>query len=338
MWGDCHIHMILDGVDYRAAFDRHRDQPDDALIHARLADYRERGVAFLRDGGDRWGVGLRAKALAGEYGIDYRSPAFNICRAGHYGAFLGRTFADLSEYRALVAEVKALGGDFIKVMASGLMDFHQLGSLTDTPCDAALMRDLVEETGGLDARGTLAVCLCRMGTLNRLEGDLPAAHSHYEEALALLRALADETGTLESRSNLAYCCSLLGALCKQEGDLPGSRHWLEESAHLRRAIVEESGLIQARRRLARDLYQLGTLPGGDTEALYQAVELWNGLADIKGRTSPDWDERHTAILTLAQHPIAPNPPAGLESAGRRLFEESLALPPALIANPGTPKD
>ena len=143
MWGDCHIHMILDGVDYRAAFDRHRDQPDDALIHARLADYRERGVAFLRDGGDRWGVGLRAKALAGEYGIDYRSPAFNICRAGHYGAFLGRTFADLSEYRALVAEVKALGGDFIKVMASGLMDFHQLGSLTDTPCDAALMRDLV---------------------------------------------------------------------------------------------------------------------------------------------------------------------------------------------------
>lgn len=202
----------------------------------------------------------------------------------------------------------------------------------------ALMRDLVEETGGLDARGTLAVCLCRMGTLNRLEGDLPAAHSHYEEALALFRALADETGTLESRSNLAYCCSLLGALCKQEGDLPGSRHWLEESAHLRRAIVEESGLIQARRRLARDLYQLGTLPGGDTEALYQAVELWNGLADIKGRTSPDWDERHTAILTLAQHPIAPNPPAGLESAGRRLFEESLALPPALIANPGTPKD
>ena len=202
----------------------------------------------------------------------------------------------------------------------------------------ALMRDLVEETGGLDARGTLAVCLCRMGTLNRLEGDLPAAHSHYEEALALFRALADETGTLESRSNLAYCCSLLGALCKQEGDLPGSRHWLEESAHLRRAIVEESGLIQARRRLARDLYQLGTLPGGDTEALYQAVELWNGLADIKGRTSPDWHERHTAILTLAQHPIAPNPPAGLESAGRRLFEESLALPPALIANPGTPKD
>ena len=76
MWGDCHIHMILDGVDYRAAFARHRDRPDDALIHARLADYRERGVAFLRDGGDRWGVGLRAKALAG--GLRHRLPVSGL--------------------------------------------------------------------------------------------------------------------------------------------------------------------------------------------------------------------------------------------------------------------
>src|SRR5699024_133928 len=92
LFGDCHIHMILDGVDYRAAFARHRTAPDEALIRRRLADYAARGVTFLRDGGDRWGVGLRAKALAGAYGIDYRSPAFNICRAGHYGSFLGRTF------------------------------------------------------------------------------------------------------------------------------------------------------------------------------------------------------------------------------------------------------
>lgn len=143
MFGDCHIHMILDGLDYRAAFARHRDGPDETVIRARLAEYAARGVTFLRDGGDRWGVGLRAKALAADYGIDYRSPAFNICRAGHYGAFLGRTFADLAEYRALVAEVKALGGDFIKLMASGLMDFDHYGVLTDTPAEPALLRDLV---------------------------------------------------------------------------------------------------------------------------------------------------------------------------------------------------
>lgn len=140
---DCHIHMILDGVDYRAAIDRHRLAPDDGLIRARLQDYAALGVTYLRDGGDRWGVGLRAKALAAEYGIEYRTPAFNICRAGHYGAFLGESFADLAEYRRLVAQVLALGGDFIKIMASGLMDFHAFGVLTDTPCDAPLLSELV---------------------------------------------------------------------------------------------------------------------------------------------------------------------------------------------------
>ena len=39
--------------------------------------------------------------------------------------------------------VIARGGDFIKLMASGLMDFHTFGALTDTPCDAALLKDLV---------------------------------------------------------------------------------------------------------------------------------------------------------------------------------------------------
>lgn len=143
MYGDCHIHMILDGVDYRAAFARHRERPDDGLIRARLADYAARGVTFLRDGGDRWDVGRRAKTLAGAYGIDYRTPVFNICRAGHYGTFLGRAFADLAEYRALVAEVRDRGGDFVKLMASGLMDFNRLGALTDTPVEPDLMHDLV---------------------------------------------------------------------------------------------------------------------------------------------------------------------------------------------------
>ena len=103
MFGDLHIHMILDGVYYRAAIDAQRDKPRDDLIRARLADYQARGITFLRDGGDAWGVSLRAKALAGEYGIDYRSPAFPIYLRGHYGAFIGRGFSDLSGYRALLA-------------------------------------------------------------------------------------------------------------------------------------------------------------------------------------------------------------------------------------------
>lgn len=143
MLGDCHIHMILDGVYYRAAIDHHKEKPDEALIRLRLSDYAARGITYLRDGGDAWGVGLLASKIAGEYGITYRTPAFNICRQGHYGCFIGRGFSDFAAYKALVNEVKDLGGHFIKIMVSGLMDFDRFGVITDTPCSYDLCHDLI---------------------------------------------------------------------------------------------------------------------------------------------------------------------------------------------------
>lgn len=143
MLGDCHIHMILDGVYYRAAIDHQKEKPDEELIRQRLSDYADRGITYLRDGGDAWGVGLRASQIAGEYGITYRTPAFNICRAGHYGCFIGKGFSDFAEYKALVNEVKDLGGHFIKIMVSGLMDFNAFGVITDTPCSYELCHDMI---------------------------------------------------------------------------------------------------------------------------------------------------------------------------------------------------
>ncbi len=143
MHGDLHIHMILDGVYYRAAIDAQRERPCDELIRSRLADYRARGITFLRDGGDAWGVSLRAKALAGEYGIDYRSPAFPIHLRGHYGAFIGRGFSDLAEYRALLDEVDACGGDFVKLMISGLIDFSRPHTLTEEGMPTELIRQTI---------------------------------------------------------------------------------------------------------------------------------------------------------------------------------------------------
>lgn len=143
MFADCHMHMILDGVYYRAAIDHQKEHPDDTLIRARLADYAARGVTWLRDGGDGWGVGLRASQLAGEYGITYRTPVSNLCRKGHYGCFLGWGYADFEEYKALVERVKAMGAHFIKIMVSGIMDFDRFGGITDTPCSYELCHDLI---------------------------------------------------------------------------------------------------------------------------------------------------------------------------------------------------
>ena len=140
---DCHMHMVLDGVDWRAAIARHREGPDDPFIHAALAKYRDGGYTYLRDGGDRWGVGKRARELAPEYGITYRTPLGNLCMAGHYGTFIGEKYADLREYAGLVRKARAEGADFIKIMVSGLMDFDRFGVLTDTPLPPDMIRELI---------------------------------------------------------------------------------------------------------------------------------------------------------------------------------------------------
>ena len=200
-----------------------------------------------------------------------------------------------------------------------------------------LYRDLVDETGMLNVRRNLALCLCRMGTLCRLEGDLPGAHRCYEEGLALFRDLAEKTGTVDARRDLASGYNLLSALCRREDNLPAARRWLEESVKVRRAIVDETGLARARDALASDLCKLGCLPDGDAGHLYQAVELWDNLADGKSSTSSYSEKRYNAILALAEHKGELKAPANLEAAARRLFEESLAQAPALMSRAGKPQ-
>ena len=143
MFGDCHIHMILDGVYYRAAIDAQKERVDEALVRARLEAYRDAGVRFLRDGGDAWGVGSFAARIAGEYGIDYRTPAFPIHRKGRYGGFIGRGYDTLKEYATLVGLARKQGADFIKIMISGLMDFDCYGKITSEPLDPAEIRELI---------------------------------------------------------------------------------------------------------------------------------------------------------------------------------------------------
>ena len=140
---DCHMHMILDGLDWRSAIDRHRKGPDEGFIRRVLETYAREGFVYLRDGGDRWDAGKRARELAREYGITYRTPLAPLCRAGHYGAFIGLTYNNYMEYRELIRVQRSRGADFVKIMISGLMDFDRYGVLTDIPREKEEIRELI---------------------------------------------------------------------------------------------------------------------------------------------------------------------------------------------------
>ena len=130
MRADCHIHMVLDGVNWKNAITRHAAAPHEGFIRQTLDAYRNLGYTYLRDGGDRWGVGAKARSLADQYGITYRTPLSPLCKADHYGGFIGTAYRNLKEYTELVRKTKENGGDFIKIMISGLMDFDRFGVLT----------------------------------------------------------------------------------------------------------------------------------------------------------------------------------------------------------------
>ena len=140
---DCHMHMVLDGVEWKAAIGRHVERLDEGWIRQVLKKYQELGFGYLRDGGDRWGVGARARALAPEYGIIYRTPLAPLCKAGHYGAFIGKKYGTFKEYAELVRQQRSEGADFIKIMISGLMDFDRFGRLSEEPLEGWEIQELI---------------------------------------------------------------------------------------------------------------------------------------------------------------------------------------------------
>ena len=117
---DNHIHIALP-----------EKEMTDEQIKARLTVYKDAGVTFLRDGGDKYGVSIRAKKIAADLGIKYVTPAFPIFKEGHYGAFIGKSFRDFDSFKSLVDEAIEAGADFIKLMASGIADFNNYGILLD---------------------------------------------------------------------------------------------------------------------------------------------------------------------------------------------------------------
>ena len=143
MRADCHMHMILDGYEWKSAIARHKEKPDEVFIRQVLETYQTLGYTYLRDGSDRWNAGKRSRELAGEYGITYRTPLAPLCKKGHYGAFIGLTWETFAEYRDLVVKHRQNGADFIKIMISGLMDFDHFGVLSEEPLEPWEIRELI---------------------------------------------------------------------------------------------------------------------------------------------------------------------------------------------------
>lgn len=148
MYGECHAHVIMDGKNYKAAVSLHKSHVQDPVIHKVFQAYEKAGIHFVRDGGDALGVSARARQLAPAYGIDYRTPIFAIHKNGYYGGIVGHGFDTIEEYRNLVSIVSKNQGDFIKIMASGILDFDEFGKVSTPLQDPDLIHEMVSIAHG----------------------------------------------------------------------------------------------------------------------------------------------------------------------------------------------
>jgi len=138
---------MLDGISYTEAVARHENGVDEDFVRKNLQTNAEHGILFYRDGGDKHGASAYARKIAHEYGVDYRSPIYIILKKGHYGSMFGRSYENMTEYRKLVDEAKRLGADFIKLTASGMLDFSN-GGVTGMPMSAEDLRESIKIAHG----------------------------------------------------------------------------------------------------------------------------------------------------------------------------------------------
>lgn len=208
MFGECHAHMIMDGVNYSHAVSQHKNGVNDRLILDKFSQYREKDISFIRDGGDALGVSKRAAALAPEFGIDYRTPVFAIHKNGHYGGIVGLGFDTMKEYAGLVQKVREEGGTFIKVMFSGIMDFAKDGGVTQEPLNRGEIREMIH-IAHEEGFAVMAHVNGARPVLDALEGGVDSVeHGNFmdEDCLqALAGSRAVWVPTLVTVTNLIGC-------------------------------------------------------------------------------------------------------------------------------------
>lgn len=145
---ECHGHIMMDGADFSAARERHRHGVDRSAVESGLAALQRAGVTYFRDGGDAWGVSVLGRQLAPDYGIEYVTPGFAIHKKDHYGSIVGREYETLADFRSLVGELKAAGGDFVKIMLSGIITFKAYARLSCPGLPAEEIAELVKIAHG----------------------------------------------------------------------------------------------------------------------------------------------------------------------------------------------
>ncbi|WFD09989.1 amidohydrolase family protein [Tepidibacter hydrothermalis] len=122
---DCHIHISLDGVDFKKARELSKTEEIGKIIRKKFKEYKKMGIYVLRDGGDDGEISSIARKIAKEEKIIFKSPVKAVYKEGRYGKFLGSSVRDVDDFKNLFDYLKSQKLDHLKIVLSGLVDFNK---------------------------------------------------------------------------------------------------------------------------------------------------------------------------------------------------------------------
>lgn len=141
---DAHTSLFFtDSDSYEESRILHTPIPNEERLHLRLKALQKAGITFVRDMGDLSGVSLKAKELAGDYGITLLSAGWPLCPEGCCGSPQAKTFRNLEDFKARLQELREAGADFVHLLASGAPDLSSYGALQGEPMEAEFLKTLI---------------------------------------------------------------------------------------------------------------------------------------------------------------------------------------------------
>jgi len=146
---DCHVHLALDGVNSSLEKQRMNPQLLKDGLQDRLFSYLIHGIAAVRDGGDREGIGVACRDMVER--MELKGPLVMasgkaLRKNGGYGSFLGPGLAP-GEFAQIIKRYALEGINQVKVLVSGIVSFKEYGRVGSVQFDLKELSQIVQIAG-----------------------------------------------------------------------------------------------------------------------------------------------------------------------------------------------
>lgn len=132
MYTDMHIHVALNHLFSKKQWKEAEEEQRTKWLHELFSDYKKSGISTLRDGGDNAFISYKARNIAKEIGINYKTPVYALYKKGTYGSFIGVPVEGLEEIREELEKLSGFEPDQIKIILTGVVDFKKYGQVGGT--------------------------------------------------------------------------------------------------------------------------------------------------------------------------------------------------------------